>query len=150
MIRLGKEKTLDNYFIDENGIITDINGKIQKTSIYKNGREYFKQTPVHRILIYTLFGYKENYVIHHKDEDKLNNSLSNLAYISRAEHASIHWKNKKRGSFTVEHKIKLRKKHIGFNPIWIKGSKWFNDGINEYFCKCCPQGCKPGRLLNKK
>lgn len=42
MIRLGKEKTLDNYFIDENGVITDEKGNVQKTYI-NGGREYFKK-----------------------------------------------------------------------------------------------------------
>lgn len=150
MIRLGKDKTLDNYFIDENGVITDSNGNVQKTSIYKNGREWFKQVPVHRILIYTLYGYKKGYVIHHKDENKLNNSLKNLDYISREEHASIHWKGKKRPPRSEEHKKNLSKslkeKCKGFIPVWTKGSKWFNNGVQEFFCKECPNGCVKGRL----
>ena len=149
MIRLAKDKILENYFIDENCIITNSEGEIQKTTIYKNGREYFKQIPVYRILIYTLFGYKQEYVIHHIDNNKLNNSLSNLAYISRKEHTSIHWKNKKRGPFSNEHKQKLHKKHIGFNPVWTKESKWFNNGEKEFFCKDCPNGCVPGRIFQK-
>ena len=35
----------------------------------------------------------KNYVIHHIDENKLNNSLENLACLSRREHAQIHCVN---------------------------------------------------------
>lgn len=35
----------------------------------------------------------KNYVIHHKDEDKLNNSLDNLIMMTRKQHAQIHCVN---------------------------------------------------------
>lgn len=34
----------------------------------------------------------KGYIVHHKDGDKLNNSIDNLELMSRAEHASIHHK----------------------------------------------------------
>jgi len=33
---------------------------------------------------------KEGYDVHHKDENKLNNDISNLEILSRAEHTSLH------------------------------------------------------------
>lgn len=37
---------------------------------------------------------KSDEIVHHKDEDKRNNSLSNLVLVTRAEHARIHFFNK--------------------------------------------------------
>lgn len=34
----------------------------------------------------------EGYIVHHKDGNKLNNSIDNLELMSRAEHASVHHK----------------------------------------------------------
>ena len=39
----------------------------------------------------------KGYQIHHIDEDKMNDEISNLACLSVAEHCRISWKGKKRG-----------------------------------------------------
>lgn len=54
MIVLSKTKTLDNYFIDENAVITDKNGNVQKQCL-DQGRYCFKGVKVHRILMYTFY-----------------------------------------------------------------------------------------------
>ncbi len=56
MIVLGKDKTLDNYFIDENGVITDQFGNIQELKFYGGERPCFKGVPIHRIMMYTFMG----------------------------------------------------------------------------------------------
>ena len=91
MIRIGKDKTLDNYFIDENGVITDLKGKIQHLVLHR-GRYVFKHISVHQIQMWTNYGWRDGkiWVIHHKDENKLNNSLSNLVYMTKAEHSFYH------------------------------------------------------------
>lgn len=94
MIRLSKTKTLDNYFIDSNGIITDDGGNIQKTKTYKS-REFFKGVAVHQIQMFTNYGFNDGMVIHHIDKNPLNNSLSNLVYITQNEHVGIHNHDKK-------------------------------------------------------
>lgn len=38
-------------------------------------------------------GIPKKYVVHHKDEDKLNNSIENLQLMTRREHAQIHCVN---------------------------------------------------------
>jgi hypothetical protein len=62
----------------------------------------------------------QGYVIHHIDENKLNNDISNLKLLTNAEHISIHFKDKK---LSNERKIKLSnstKGHIGYTKgiIW--------------------------------
>lgn len=96
MIRLGKDKTLDNYFINENGVITDLNGNIQKTTIKKD-RLYFHSQAVHRIMMYTFNEIRDGkkWAIHHIDGNPLNNLLLNLVYLTHSEHNRLHMKGKK-------------------------------------------------------
>lgn len=152
MIRLGKDKTLDNYFIDENGVITDKFGKVQKTYI-NGGREFFKKTRVHQIMMYTFYEWRDGKVwnIHHKDENKLNNSLSNLIYLTRAEHTSLHTKGKpsifKGRKISEKTKEKISFSHIGKNT-WSKNLIWVNNGIKNKRVKInqIPEGYNLGML----
>jgi hypothetical protein len=147
MIRLSETKVLDDYFIDENGVVTDINGVVQKTYL-SQGRPKFKNVAVHRILMYTFYGYKK-LDIHHIDENKLNNTLKNLVYLTREEHTNIHHKGKKSPFYGQRHseetKQKLSESHKGINN-WTKDLHWFNDGTKNFYCRECPSGCIPGRI----
>ena len=92
MIRF-RNKILNYFFIDPvTAIITNSKGEIQKISIHKDGRPYFKGHGVHKWQVHTHYGWKEGMDIHHLDENKLNNSLSNLVYLTRSEHTKIHHK----------------------------------------------------------
>jgi hypothetical protein len=146
---------LENYFIDpETAIITDKNGIIQETRI-KYGRRYWKKFPVYKYQMHTHVGYIPNMHIHHKDFNKLNDSLSNLEYLSNAEHTKIHHKGKK---VTTETKIKLRIINLEKNfhhlnetkKIISEASKnrfWVNNGIINKFVKDnIPEGFVKGRL----
>lgn len=84
MIRLSETKTLDNYFIDENAVITDENGTVQHQYL-RNGRPCFKGQYIHKIMMNTFFGYRDGHEwnIHHLDENPLNNKLLNLIYLTR-------------------------------------------------------------------
>ena len=94
MIRY-KDKILENYSIDPiTAVITNSKGEIQKTSIHKNGYAYFKNMYIHIIQAHTNYCYKKGIDIHHLDENKLNNSLSNLIYLTKSEHAKIHGENR--------------------------------------------------------
>ena len=98
-----KDKIFPEYFIDPvTAIITNSKGEIQKTTIHKNGRPFFHYMEIHRIQVHTHLGYKLGMDIHHLDENKLNNSLSNLIYLTHSEHAKIHGEN-----MSDEHKRKL-------------------------------------------
>ena len=86
-----KDIILEDFFIDPiTAVITNSKGEIQKTSIHKNGYAYFKNMSIHEIQVHTHYGWKKGMDIHHLDENKLNNALSNLVFLSRKEHMKIH------------------------------------------------------------
>ena len=85
-----RNKIFPEYFIDpETAIITNSKGEIQTTKI-RDLRPYFKGMAIHEIQAHTKYGYKKGLVVHHLDHNKINNSLSNLVYITQSEHTSIH------------------------------------------------------------
>jgi hypothetical protein len=89
MIRF-KNFISEDYFIDPiTAVITDKNGVEQKTTL-RNGYFCFKGEDVHHIQMYTHIGYKPYLHIHHIDKNKLNNSLSNLIYLTISEHMKLH------------------------------------------------------------
>ena len=32
----------------------------------------------------------------------------------------------------------------------LKGRKWFNNGVRNFYVKNCPDGCVPGKIIHKK
>ncbi len=103
MIRY-KDKEFEEYFIDPvTAVITDKNGVVQPVKIFR-GRPTFQNMPVHQIIVHTFFGYAPEYEIHHLDENKLNNALSNLVYLTKGDHTRLHMKGKQK---TEEHKAKI-------------------------------------------
>ena len=124
MIILGKNKVLKDYFIDENGVITDKNGVIQKTCINR-GREKFKNTAVHKIMMYTYCGYRDGKIwdIHHIDTNKLNNKLENLVYLTKADHSKLHSIGR---HLLEETKRKIGEANKGQIP-WSKGKHFSED-----------------------
>lgn len=162
MIRLGKDKVDERFNILPDGTIVDLNGNVQKTKIGR-GRPCFKGQPVHRIMMYTFYGFRDGnqWDIHHLDENKLNNSLNNLVYLTCSEHTRLHkkgehWnlseetcekmsrakKGNKNPNFGKHHSKEAKIKIIAAH----KGKHWFNDGRKNYICKACPPGCVPGRI----
>lgn len=59
---------------------------------YKAVKINGKKRDLHRVVAEQKVGRKLGYdeVVHHEDEDKLNNNPSNLTIISRAEHSRLH------------------------------------------------------------
>jgi len=162
MIVLGKNKVDKRYNISDEGIITDLNGNVQELKIVR-GRPCFKGLPVHRIIMYTFYGYRDGHKwdIHHLDENKLNNSLNNLVYLTCSSHTILHKKGA-HWSLSLETREKMsRAKKGNKNPNFgkhhskeakikiiaaHKGKHWFNDGRKNYQCRECPPGCVPGRI----
>ena len=72
---------------------------------------------VHCIIAHTFYGYKPGYDIHHLDENKFNNSLSNLVYLTSEEHRRLHKKGKPKSDET---RAKLSASLKG-KPAWNKG-----------------------------
>ena len=157
-----KNKIFPDYFIDPvTAIITNSKGEIQETYI-KGGRLYFKGMFIHKIQVHTHLGYKKGFDIHHLDENKLNNSLSNLVYLTHSEHSKIHNKGKK---LSEETKLKISEAMKGENnPLYgkqlseetklkigeaFKGKIWINNGVISKRVQCdedIPEGFSRGRL----
>jgi len=94
----------DNYFIDENGnVYKKINGNIKKDGYKrivltdKNG--FKKDLAVHRIVCQTFLDNPLNKEqVNHIDFNKLNNSLTNLEWVTRHENLQHLYKNNKKYS----------------------------------------------------
>lgn len=111
-----KDIILEDFFIDPiTAIITNSKGEIQKTSVHKDGRSYFKGHRVYEWQMHTYLGWKKGLVIHHLDHNKMNNALSNLVYLTNSEHMTIHSEN-----MSEETKKKISNKLNGRTP-WNKG-----------------------------
>ena len=142
MIRF-KNKLYEDYFIDpETAIITDKNGVIQNNIKHStNGYLKFKGMYVHCIQAHTAWGYKKGFDIHHLDENKLNNTLSNLQYVLRSEHNKLHKKGKATWTqgkhLSEETKCKISQAQLG-KTAWNKGSFWWNNGQDQKMSKECP------------
>ena len=109
MIRY-KDRILEDYSIDPvTAVITDQNGVVQKTYMI-SGRPIFKGIGIHCIMAHTFYGYKPGYDVHHLDENKLNNALSNLVYLTHGEHRRLHAKGKPKSEET---KAKMSAAHKG-------------------------------------
>ena len=111
-----RNSILEDFFIDPiTAIITNSKGEIQKIKI-KDGRPYFKSMDIHKIQAHTHLGYKEGFDIHHIDENKMNNSLENLIYLTHSEHTKIHSEN-----MSEERKRKISEAKKGENhPMYGK------------------------------
>ena len=165
MIRY-KDTIFPDYFIDPiTATITNSKGEIQKIKNGKDGRPYFKGMSIHQIQIHTHIGYKKGYDIHHLDENKFNNSLSNLVYLTHSEHTIIHKKGKGRSEETKRkmseskkgNKNMLGKHHTEDVKRKISDSFkdriWINNGVVNKFVKInseIPEGFIRGRLKWKK
>lgn len=92
MIRF-RNKTFEQWSIcpATGEIFNSATGEVQSVRLC-GGRPCFRGKPVHQIMAHTFFGYKFGYDVHHIDENPLNNSLSNLMYLTHAEHCRLHHK----------------------------------------------------------
>ena len=97
---------------------------------------------IHRLIAEFLYGDIRNYVIHHKDQNQLNNTERNLQLLSLSEHSKLHNKDKKytpslsaiknarktnyKKYITREKCLELKRKGFTINEI----AKAFNCGIN--------------------
>lgn len=114
-----KNSIIPGYFISEEGRIYNADGVEQELKLYPGQRNhpyfYFKGYEVHKMMCHSFFGYKEGFDVHHINENKLDNRLPNLMYLTRADHLSLHHNGKKR---SVETKEKMRAAHKGKKQIF--------------------------------
>lgn len=166
MIRY-KNRTFEEYSIcPATGDIFDAKtGEVQPLKM-NNSRPTFKGLYVHQIMAHTFYGYKPDFVVHHLDENKLNNALSNLVYLTREEHTSLHStillhnetrvklsaasKGRKYGPRSEETRAKLSAVKKG-KTTWVKGTYWWNNGLeNKRAIECPGEGWKRGQNRRKK
>lgn len=154
MIVIGKDKVDQNFNILADGTITDLNGNIQECHLDR-GRPYFKNVKLHKIQMWTNYGWRDGHTwnIHHLDENKLNNSLSNLVFMTRSEHSYLHLKGKQYRlghHHSDESKAKMSIAHKGQNT-WLKDTIFVNNGfINKrVYPDQIPEGFKKGRISKK-
>lgn len=109
-----KNFIFNDYDIDDDGNFY-VKGKLKT---YKRDRpapilrnENIRiRASLYEIQMHTKVGYRPGMIIHHIDGNKENNSLQNLEYITRSEHAIHH----KSGSHHTEKtKLKMRCSHLG-------------------------------------
>lgn len=114
MIRF-KDKTFEQWSIcPATGDIFDSkSGHVQSVKIYGD-RPRFKRMPVQQIMAHTFYGYNPGYDVHHKDENPLNNSLSNLMYLTHSEHVRLHAGELRHD----ETRVKLSASHKGKQGYW--------------------------------
>lgn len=132
-----RNRILENYSIDpETAVITNSKGEIQKTYINR-GRPEFKKMAIHVIQVHTHVGYKQGFDIHHIDENKMNNSLSNLVYLTRSKHAKIHHKGENNVMFGKHHseetKQKMSEAHKNMSEATKRKISAANKGENNPF-----------------
>ena len=140
-----RDKIYKNFFIDpETAVITNEKGEIQETKI-RDGRPYFKGHGLHQWQVHTHIGYEEGYDIHHLDENKLNNSLKNLVYLTRSEHISIHHK----GKHNSDEIMKKTQKIIYLNEASIKKIKLYTEKYREATGEFCSMGKFVENLIDK-
>lgn len=106
-----KGEKLD-YFINEDGIIKNKNGKEMK--LKKNTRSGYLECglyhdkkyvypTIHRLVAQTFIPNPNNYpVVNHKDGNKMNNSVSNLEWCTYSENSIHAWKNSLKNSDSID------------------------------------------------
>ena len=112
-----------NYYISNLGEVKNKNNKILKQNnnlygykrigLYKDGEQYFRY--IHRLVAFAFLTSADmSYVVNHKDEDKANNCVDNLEWISRCDNTNYGTRNQrvseklKGRQLTDEHKNNLR------------------------------------------
>lgn len=125
VIRLKRLKDFPNYYITTSGVVmnerTVIQGSIanngyRRVSLRKDSKTYYRN--VHRLVAETFLIRKANdYMINHKDKNKLNNHVDNLEWCNHS-HNNTHSRRGKRRGVTYE----KRRNHFVAN-LWCKTAR---------------------------
>lgn len=114
-----KHQDLSNYLISKDGRIFNSKNN-EKNTYIKNGYMNFpinnKIYAVHRLVAMTYIKNPNNYpVVNHIDEDKLNNKVENLEWVTQQENCNAHTK-------PIFHERKVIQKDLEDNVIRIHDS----------------------------
>ncbi len=133
------EDNFPNYDCDENGnIYKKVIIEPFKSNEYKQVLLFDKDgnrrvLGVHQVIAMKYLDYFPGCVVHHKDENKKNNELSNLEILHRSDHSRLHAKeNNNLAKYVIE------------NGPPNKGKK-----MSEEFCKKCSESAKKRRARER-
>ena len=124
-----------NYLVKEDGRIYSLKGEGRYLKPSINAGGYYvvsisingvkKQYKVHQLVAEAFIPNPEGKTcIHHKDRNKLNNSVDNLQWLTKEEHLAVHSdpNNALAYIYTEEHKKKVSESKKG-STSWNKGKK---------------------------
>ena len=100
----------------------------------------------------------KGYHIHHKDEDKSNNDISNLELISASQHCLLHWtpEKKKRAAIHCDKIRPLTKKWhtsaegLAWHKLHALKCKFGKNEPKDFICQICYTSFKSSKLSNVK
>lgn len=108
----------------------------------------------HRLIFEDFYGYiPEEYVIHHKDGNKLNNCILNLQLLRKSEHHSLHNKGENNPFYKKKHTKEVKKKlselknssgYFRVSKIKVKNCKQGFRYVYQYY----DDDCKPKRIAS--
>ena len=118
-VRYIKHPDLKNYMISRDGRVFNSKGE-EKTLILTNGYNFViikkKSFSVHRLVALTYIKNPNNYpVVNHIDENKLNNKVDNLEWVTQQENCNAHTKK-------ISHERKVIQKDLNGNVIRVHNS----------------------------
>ena len=97
-------------------ILKPIDGEYLKVGLSKNGLQ--KTLYIHRLVAETFFG-KSKLQVNHKDENKHNNNINNLEFISFKENINYGTKQDRESKTKTKYHIKQYDKNGNFIKQWF-------------------------------
>jgi hypothetical protein len=111
-----KIKNFENYSIDEEGNVYNSKGKLRKVNINSGGYKYIHLSKngklylrfIHKLIYQTYVGeINDDMTIDHIDNNKLNNSITNLQQLSKYDNWNK-WNNKRHNHINVDGYVKVK------------------------------------------
>ena len=151
-----------NVKVEENTVVVET----LKDDKFTHAMHGTTNANIRNMIIGVSDGYKKGLVIHHIDENKLNNALSNLVYLSKSKHAKIHSKGENHPLYGKHHSSETKRKmsKAAKGRIFSEETKrklseaakgknkdkiWINNGVISkriQFNEEIPEGFSRGRL----
>lgn len=117
-------------------ILKPINGEYLKVGLSKNGIQ--KTLYIHRLVAETFLG-KSNLQVNHKDEDKHNNNIENLEFVTHRENMNYGTKQDRESIIKTKYHVNQYDKNGNFIKQWynlrdiVMNTKYKKENI-QYCC----------------